>query len=326
MTSEENSVIPFGIHEEVKRWFSPEALLRTNGSGNSITERAGREWLAMDGKRWRPLLTVLVARALAPVALDRLVSVAVGVECFHKASLVHDDIEDADAERYGHPTVHARYGIPLAINVGDWLIGEGYRLLDESPFSPEIRSELARAASRGHCKLCLGQGNELQASAAREPLPVDEVLLMYEQKTSSAFEVAVLAGAIVAEAGPRVREILSEFARLIGIAYQIQDDCEDFSATRGRTSDLLSLRPTICLAEAMADADLRETVLRTCREPTDGNRRALMDAVQASGVRDRVMARLGRTLEELQRLTESLPQGRLSVLLKGIADLAVRRK
>ena len=58
---------------------------------------------------------------------------AIAVECFHKASLVHDDIQDKDEERYGQPTVHARYGEAMAINIGDLLLGEGYRLLASLP-------------------------------------------------------------------------------------------------------------------------------------------------------------------------------------------------
>ena len=53
------------------------------------------------------------------------------MECFHKASLIHDDIEDDDAQRYGEPTLHVEHGVPVALNVGDLLIGEGYRLLAE---------------------------------------------------------------------------------------------------------------------------------------------------------------------------------------------------
>lgn len=153
----------------VRGWFKPGSLEGVCGNGTSAVERIGREWLAADGKRWRPLLTASVFQALGGGPLESIRSVAVAVECFHKASLIHDDIEDNDSERYGLPTVHAKYGIPSAINAGDWLIGEGYRLLAEAPFGGAAREELVRAATRGHRELCVGQGEELAYCA--EPGP-----------------------------------------------------------------------------------------------------------------------------------------------------------
>ena len=58
----------------------------------------------------------------ALTSTDGLKKVAVAVECFHKASLVHDDIEDNDAERYGEPALHSQHGVPVALNAGDLLI------------------------------------------------------------------------------------------------------------------------------------------------------------------------------------------------------------
>src|SRR3978361_1545504 len=93
-----------------------------------------------------------------PFGLRRI---AVAVECFHKASLIHDDIEDNDDLRYGEQTVHAQHGIPVALNVGDLLLGEGYRLIAESDAPAEARAEMLRVAAMGHRNLSLGQGAEL---------------------------------------------------------------------------------------------------------------------------------------------------------------------
>jgi geranylgeranyl diphosphate synthase type II len=78
------------------------------------------------GKRWRPLLTVAAYQAMSdtpgkPIPTD-LMKLAVAVECFHKASLIHDDIEDGDATRYGEKTLHEEHGLAVALNVGDLLI------------------------------------------------------------------------------------------------------------------------------------------------------------------------------------------------------------
>ncbi|HEV3486368.1 MAG TPA: DUF116 domain-containing protein, partial [Vicinamibacterales bacterium] len=123
------------LRREVDRWFLPSELDAFLGAAESDTERIAREWLSKAGKRWRPFLTVCAWKALTqdpdaeiPHALRRA---AIAVECFHKASLVHDDIEDDDASRYGSDALHAAYGVPIALNIGDLLLGEGYRLLAE---------------------------------------------------------------------------------------------------------------------------------------------------------------------------------------------------
>src|SRR5918993_769599 len=91
----------------VETWFTLEALDALLGPPAADADRVARSWLAAEGKRWRPFLTVCAYKALqddpaAPLP-PSLQMAAIAVECFHKASLVHDDIEDADTERYGRP-------------------------------------------------------------------------------------------------------------------------------------------------------------------------------------------------------------------------------
>jgi geranylgeranyl pyrophosphate synthase len=217
--------------------------------------------------------------------IERIRSAAVAVECFHKASLIHDDIEDGDAERYGVPAVHARVGVPAAINVGDYLIGEGYRLLADSAFAGGVRAEMLLAAARGHRELCLGQGEEL--AFCRRPVPVDEqtVLRIYGQKTAAAFEVAVMVGAVAAGVDAAARARLSAFSQAVGTAYQIQDDIEDFHPARGRAADLLAMRPTLFLAAACASG--HAAVRQALGAVWDGDaagRKRLIDAIGTAGL------------------------------------------
>ncbi len=188
-----------------------------------------REIMMAGGKRIRPLLTVLTYESFSkspdPFVLEHL---AMSVECFHKASLIHDDIEDNDDTRYGKETLHARFGIPVAINAGDLLIGEGYRLLAESGLPAERLRNCLSVISNGHKILSVGQGTELLARRTGEILPVAAVLKVFEQKTAAAFRVALLTGAVAAEADAETCDLLSRLSYHIGIAYQLQDDLEDF--------------------------------------------------------------------------------------------------
>ena len=241
------------LRRDVEGWFECEALdALFGGPPAGETETLARAELTRAGKRWRPFLTVCAHQALqddphAPPP-DALRKVAVAVECFHKASLVHDDIEDGDARRYGEPTAHAAHGIPAALNVGDFLIGEGYRLLAESDFAPEIRAGMTAIAARGHRTLCLGQGEELAWARSPRPLGSQQVLQIFRQKTAPAFGVALELGAACARAEPEVFDRLRAYSDALGVAYQIRDDLDDFEPSAEAPDDVTALRPSLPLA------------------------------------------------------------------------------
>jgi geranylgeranyl diphosphate synthase type II len=244
-----------GLHDEVETWFKPESLEEIMGEGEGETEAIGRAWLARAGKRWRPFLSVAAYQALRDDATeaihDDLKKIAVAVECFHKASLIHDDIEDEDAERYGEKTLHEEHGLGVALNVGDLLIGEGYRLLGETTLSAEQRAAMLQVAANGQRHLCRGQGAELVWQRNPAPLKSVQVLDIFRQKTAPAFEVALRLGSISADLVKyeEVSEVLGEYSKNLGIAYQIRDDLSDLGE-EGDTNDLAGLRPTLLLAIA----------------------------------------------------------------------------
>ena len=247
------------LREEVDTWFTPESLDSIMGEREGDTEAIGRDWLARAGKRWRPFLSVAAFQALrtdvGEIIPDDLQKVAVAVECFHKASLIHDDIEDEDTERYGEKTLHAEHGLAVALNVGDLLIGEGYRLIGETSVSAEQRAAMLQAAAAGQRQLCRGQGAELVWQQNPAPLKVAEVLDIFRQKTAPAFEVALRLGSICAslEKHESVSEVLTQYSENLGIAYQIRDDLSDLG-TEGETNDLAGQRPTVLLAVAYGKA------------------------------------------------------------------------
>ena len=252
------------LRGEVDTWFSDASLTAIMGAPEDQTERIGREWLARAGKRWRPFLSVAAWRALAGADAtmpEDLKKVAVAVECFHKASLIHDDIEDEDATRYGEPTLHAEHGIAIALNVGDLLIGEGYRLLAAANVSAEQRAAMLAVAAAGQRELSRGQGAELLWARKPEPLASLQVLDIFKKKTAPAFEVALRIGAIFAgiELHDEVADVLRAYSEALGIAYQIRDDLADLGQTED-TSDIAGLRPSLLLATAheRAECDRRK--------------------------------------------------------------------
>jgi geranylgeranyl pyrophosphate synthase len=243
------------LRDEVDFWFTPASLDLVMGPAEGETERIARRWLMRAGKRWRPFLAVAAFQALRQdcgAALPQDIrKIAVAVECFHKASLIHDDIEDNDSMRYGDKTLHEEYGLPVALNVGDLLIGEGYRLIGGCGVSAEQKAAMLLVASQGQRQLCQGQGAELCWARTPAPLTSIQVLDIFRQKTAPAFEVALRLGALYSgmDQHLEVSEVLRAFSEALGIAYQIRDDLSDLGAA-GETNDIAGLRPSLLLAVA----------------------------------------------------------------------------
>lgn len=256
------------LHEEVKSWFSPESIEAVMGSCEGAQEEIAREWLARDGKRWRPYLAVAAFEALRkdrgePIPED-IKKIAIATELFHKASLIHDDIEDEDHGRYDQPTLHMQHGIPVALNAGDLLIGEGYRLIGESETSDTQKAEMLLVASQGQRELCRGQGAELVWAREPKPLKSKQVLEIFRQKTAPAFEVALKLGASYAGKLDEVADVLTKFSENMGIAYQIRDDMDDLGEDAG-DNELEQMRPSVLLAVA--------------RERAKGDDKALLESL-----------------------------------------------
>lgn len=238
------------------------------------TEHIAYDFLARGGKHSRPFITLAAYDALTgdlgttdegseacakiPPTVRRA---AMSIETFHKASLVHDDIEDDDAFRYGQPAVHRRFGNASAINVGDYLIGLGYRLLsgrvdNDRRFDPQMRMDVLDCLANAHLRLAEGQGTELlwRDSLQKALTPLD-ALKIYALKTAPAFEAALYSGIRLAGAANDYVEPIRLFSRNLGVAFQILNDLDDFHGDASNkvdaAGDILGGRPTLLLALAL---------------------------------------------------------------------------
>ncbi len=244
------------LKPQVRSWFEKDNICRDICTGGSETGRLGLEWLTKAGKRWRPLLLTGTHQALSlkgnriPESVRKA---AVAIECFHKASLVHDDIEDADSTRYGEKTLHALHGVPIALNVGDYLLGEGYRILSAIEESDAIVKALVNTVARGHTVLCRGQGKELLWYRQPWPMTAGEFIEIARHKTATGFYIALACGAVLAGADNDVYPVLTAYTEALGVAYQIKDDLSE------NKSPLTE--PSILLALAYEHADKPQKVL-----------------------------------------------------------------
>jgi geranylgeranyl pyrophosphate synthase len=199
----------FISQSEVGQWFSEGSLNELIGRTHFEVDRIARAFILRSGHRWRPWL---FAGVWGSITFDKTVPlfvarVAVAIECFHKASLIHDDIEDDDKTE----ALHRSIGIPQALNAGDFLIHQGYELISG------IAHEYARLAMAHvvdeQMKMCRGQGQELYTKrneyAALKTTPLFQL----------AFDLAQILCAPL--------NCQSHFCTRMGIAFQHRDDFED---------------------------------------------------------------------------------------------------
>jgi len=243
----------------------------TNIDPVACTEAIAYDFLTRGGKHSRPFITLATydamqeGRATLPDGArhcdqfsDAVRRTAMSIETFHKASLVHDDIEDDDLYRYGAETLHRQHGTPTAINVGDYLIGLGYRLVsrDAEHLGHQVAAEILDVLSNAHMRLSEGQGAELMWRDGRQRLlqPID-VLKIYALKTAPAFEAALLAGLRLASPLDQYKKPIKQFAQHLGIAFQILNDLKDWTGDADNKlttgTDVLGKRPTLLWALAL---------------------------------------------------------------------------
>jgi geranylgeranyl pyrophosphate synthase len=234
----------------------------------TLHENIAYDWLMQGGKRSRPFITLAAYDALKGgkgtlsvegVDLpDPVKRAALAIETFHKASLVHDDIEDDDTFRYGRETLHRQYGVGPAINVGDYLIGLGYRLVsrERKVIGDEVAADILDKLADSHLKLSEGQGAELLWRDAKDKqITALDAMKIYALKTSPAFEAALYSGVRLAGPADQYEKMITDFGRHLGVAFQILNDFKDWQGDSDNKlvagQDTLSGRPTLLLALAL---------------------------------------------------------------------------
>lgn len=254
------------IKSTVNEWFSSDNL--DEWFDASKTAQIAKEWLMAGGKRWRPFLLTAVYESLTlnsevekreEKLPDCVRKAALAVECFHKASLVHDDIEDEDLTRYDKPTVYGLHGCAVAINVGDYLLGLGYRLLSSCGMP-----DLIQAIADAHVRLCEGQGTELMWTNGTygnmDEMSLDEVIGIFERKTVPAFQVALEMGLMCAGQGKgALMDVMKRFSRALGVGYQLQDDLDDSVADN-------SDRKRLSVMNIIKDEEKVKAMVEDCRK------------------------------------------------------------
>ncbi len=188
--------------------------------------------MATGGKRLRALLPVLVADALS-ADVERVYPFAAACEMLHNATLVHDDVQDGDSTRRGHPTVWSRFSKPQAINLGDAMYFYSLLCLDRLEVDAKRRWQICRLLIQSTTRVIDGQVQEFQLKEDPHPTPA-RYLAMIERKTSALFALPLVGTAVLCDASPALRGALDHAAIHLGVVFQLQDDLLDLWGEKGR--------------------------------------------------------------------------------------------
>ena len=194
---------------------------------------AMRHAVLLGGKRMRPLLT-LATGALFDAEEPALLAAGVAVELVHAYSLVHDDLPsmDDDALRRGQPTVHVAFDEATAVLAGDALQSLAFDVLAGASTAPHVALALVRtlAAASGAAGMCGGQALDLDATGRSAGVDIASLETLHAMKTGALIRAAVRMGALVGRADAGALQRLDDFARALGLAFQVRDDVLDVEA------------------------------------------------------------------------------------------------
>ena len=196
--------------------------------GNDLMSAPIRHAVLNGGKRLRAFL-VIHSCNIFEVQKDTALQAAIAIECLHAYSLVHDDLPcmDDDELRRGKPTVHVKWDEATATLTGDALQALAFELIASLPHTDAIRivellKKLAKAS--GMQGMVLGQAQDIQAEKSEVNLNINDITSLQQNKTGALIEWSAISGAILSNQDDRK---LLDYAKSIGLAFQIQDDILD---------------------------------------------------------------------------------------------------
>lgn len=182
-----------------------------------------RYFLQLGGKRIRPVLCLMGNELFGDINEDAW-HVATAVELFHNFTLIHDDIMDKAPLRRGMQTVHEKYGESTALLAGDVMLVAAYEYLNQ--ISTHYSKKIIHLFNETAKEVCEGQQLDMDFEK-QEQVHLDDYLNMISLKTSVLLAASLQMGAIIGGALDRNQNLLYEFGRKLGLAFQVQDDYLD---------------------------------------------------------------------------------------------------
>ncbi len=278
------------------------------------------------GKRLRPILAVLAARALGYQG-DKHTTAAAFIEFIHTATLLHDDVVDESDMRRGKATANAMFGNAASVLVGDYIYTRSFQMMTSlrSLRILDIMSEATNVIAEGEVHQLMNIHDADVSEAA--------YMQVIYSKTARLFESATQIGAILAESSEAIEKAMQDYGRYLGTAFQLIDDLLDYTANaddmgKNAGDDLAEGKPTLPLLHAMNHGNEEQaTMIRTAIEKGDG--RDLLDPIlacmQEVGSLDYTRQRAEEEAQKAVAALSIVPESEYKQALVALAGLAVNR-
>ena len=289
----------------------------------------GEYFLGLGGKRVRPVLC-LMGNELFDEINPSAWHVATAIELFHNFTLIHDDIMDKAPLRRGMDTVHVKYGESTALLAGDVMLVAAYDCLnriDGNMIHPIL--QLFNQTAR---EVCEGQQLDMDFEKKETALHA-EYLRMIELKTSVLLAASLKMGSVLGGAGERNQNLLYEFGKKLGIAFQVQDDYLDVFGNPEKFGkqvggDILANKKTFLLIHALevATTDQKKELFRLMKEKEDNKVNKVMEIFRDCRVDEWALRLKDKYLEEaLGHLEDIAVLSKRKEPLKELAQFLVKR-
>jgi octaprenyl-diphosphate synthase len=278
------------------------------------------------GKRLRPLLSVLAARAVNYEGEAHLKLAAI-IEFIHTASLLHDDVVDESTLRRGRETANALFGNSASVLVGDFLYTRSFQMMTELD-SMKVLRVLADTTN------VLAEGEVLQLMNCNDPDTTEESYMrVIYCKTAKLFEAATLLAGVLGDATPEQEEALGNYGKYLGTAFQLTDDLLDYTADSDELGknigdDLAEGKPTLPLIYAIAHGtDEEKQLIRQAIEQGDGTQAIdqIVAALHHCGALNYTQQKAIEESEKAIAVLSILPESDYKQALIALAKISVDR-
>jgi geranylgeranyl diphosphate synthase type II len=216
-------------------------------------------FLKLGGKRVRPVLCLMGNELFDEIIPDAW-HAATAIELFHNFTLIHDDIMDKAPLRRGRQTVHTKYNDSTALLAGDVMMVKAYEYLNKT--SSKYLSKVLSLFNKTAIEVCEGQQMDMDYQSQNN-VSMNDYLQMIELKTSVALAASLKIGGLLGGGGERNQNLLYEFGKKLGIAFQVQDDYLDAFGDKNKTGkqvggDILANKKTFLLIHAMESSSTKK--------------------------------------------------------------------
>ena len=278
------------------------------------------------GKRIRPLIVLLSARACGASDLDRIVKAAAMIEFIHTATLLHDDVVDNSDSRRGIKTAHQSFGNESTILVGDFLYSRAFQIMVQINHMGimEVMSDATNTIAEGEVLQLINSGNP--------KINKEQYLEVIYRKTGKLFEAAMVVGGLLSNQSQTVVTSLQLFGKELGMAYQIVDDVLDYSSSfeimgKDVGDDLAEGKVTLPMIYTLERAmpDMQEMIGQAILNKDSKNADKIIGSIQSTGSIASSVNDAKEKTEFALHSIQSLDNSKYKTALTNLAEIILHR-